>query len=107
MRALQVDANDNVAVVVQDVLKGDEIKVTETLCITAQEDIKTGHKIAIADIPSEYVIKYGVPIGEASVEILTGYHVHTQNVADITEQLCKKYAEEFRQKAGEECGTDI
>ena len=47
MRALQADAKDNVAVVVQDVAAGDEVTVTEILRVKVCEDIPVGHKIAI------------------------------------------------------------
>lgn len=108
MRALQADAKDNVAVVVQDVAAGDEVTVTEILRVKVREDIPVGHKIAITDLlPGDHVVKYGVPIGEAAEEIKEGMYVHTHNVKDITEQLCKEYAEEFRRKAGEISETDI
>lgn len=95
-RALQVDTNDNVAVVAQDVEPGDVIQAGDST-LTAKEPIRTGHKIALCNISSgEMVIKYGVPIGKASCNIAEGSHVHTQNVQDITEELCQKYAAEYR-----------
>ena len=100
MRALQVDANDNVAVVAQDVAAGDQVQVDDTV-VTAAEKIMIGHKIALCDIPvNGLVVKYGVPIGKANTTIKKGTHVHTQNVIDITEQLCKEYADAFKKKAG-------
>ena len=44
--------------------------------------------------------KYGVPIGRASQAIAKGEWVHTHNLQDITEELCNRYAEEFRKKVG-------
>lgn len=100
MRALKVDNNDNVAVVAQTVSAGDEIQVGDGF-VTAVEPIQIGHKIALCDIPcGEMVIKYGVPIGKASCDIAKGSHVHTQNVEDITEELCREYADAFKRKAG-------
>lgn len=100
MRALKVDNNDNVAVVAQTVAAGDVIQVGDG-AVTALEPIQTGHKIALCDIPcGEMVIKYGVPIGRASCDIARGSHVHTQNVEDITEALCREYADAFKRKAG-------
>ena len=41
-----------------------------------------GHKYAIRHIsPGENVIKYGMPIGHAKVQIAPGEHVHTHNLA--------------------------
>ena len=57
MRALQADAKDNVAVVVQDVAAGDEVTVTEILRVKVREDIPVGHKIAIKDmLPGDHVV---------------------------------------------------
>jgi len=100
LRALQVDANDNVAVVVQPVTAGDRVLVNDSE-IMATGDIIVGHKIALYDISKgDMVIKYGVPIGKASCDIKKGSHVHTQNVEDITTQLCQEYAKAFKQKVG-------
>lgn len=101
MRALKIDEQDNVAVVVQDTVPGDRVDTGEET-ITAAETISVGHKIALRDIPAgDMVIKYGVPIGRASRPIARGSHVHTQNLKDITTQLCREYAAAFRRKAGE------
>lgn len=100
MRALQVDANDNVAVVAQAVAMGDLVQVND-MTIEAKGDIPIGHKIAICDIPAgEMAVKYGVPIGRASMDIPKGSHVHTQNIEDITTQLCQEYASAFKRKVG-------
>ena len=102
MRALQVDAADNVAVAVQDVPPGGRVAVREDLSVTALEEIPTGHKIALCDIPAgEMVIKYGVPIGQARRNIAKGSYVHTHNVADITTRLCQEYASQFKRRAAE------
>lgn len=101
MRALQVDAKDNVAVMIQPCEAKDQIQVGDML-VEAAEPITMGHKIALCDIPAGgMVIKYGVPIGKASCPISKGSFVHCHNVEDITEQLCREYAAEFRRKAGE------
>lgn len=102
MRALQVDTNDNVAVVAQAVAEGDKVYVND-LEVTAAGDIPIGHKIALCDIPAgEMVVKYGVPIGRANMDIKKGSHVHTQNIEDITTQLCQEYASAFKKKVGAE-----
>lgn len=99
MRALQVDPADNVAVAAQAVPPGAQVEVRSDLTVTAAEAIPVGHKLALCDIAAgDMVIKYGVPIGRASRDIPRGSHVHTQNVEDITTQLCREYAAEFRRK---------
>lgn len=99
VKALRCDPKDIVAVVSQPVKAGTAIDAAgETL--TALEDIALGHKIALRDIAAgELVYKYGVPIGRASQAIAKGAWVHTHNLQDITEELCNRYAEEFRKKA--------
>ncbi len=43
-------------------------------------NLKDGHKYAICDIKTgENIIKYGCPIGHATVDIKKGEHVHTHN----------------------------
>lgn len=94
-KAWQVESIDNVAVVIQDVVKGSIVQVGQNK-ITANEDIPQGHKIAILDIPKgQMVKKYGFPIGEANKDIKIGDHVHTNNTEDITEQLCDQYFQAY------------
>lgn len=96
-RALKIEPNDNVAVVIQDVYEGDAVDIQNNEIIEAKEFIKQGHKIAIKDIQEgAMVIKYGVPIGKAKKNIYCGEHIHTNNLLDITEQLCEEYARKYR-----------
>lgn len=90
-----IEPLDNVAVVTSDIQKGDRVKV-EDIILVANHSIPVGHKIAVCDIEkNQYIYKYGVPIGLANTEILKGDYVHIHNVADITEELCKRYVEKF------------
>ncbi|MCD8206409.1 MAG: altronate dehydratase family protein, partial [Bacteroidales bacterium] len=60
---LKINPADNVAVAVNDVVKGDEA-VIEGVTVTALENIPAGHKIALRDIAEgENITKYGFPIG--------------------------------------------
>ena len=44
-------------------------------------NLEDGHKYALCDIKKdENIIKYGNPIGHATVDIKAGEHVHTHNV---------------------------
>jgi len=87
--ALMHEEVDDVAVVIQDVTKGDDVKVV-TLegkamdTVKAVEDIPLGHKIALKQMDAgKEVIKYGRAIGQATKAIAKGAHVHTQNVRSI------------------------
>ncbi|MDR2649296.1 MAG: altronate dehydratase family protein [Clostridiales bacterium] len=68
MNILQINPRDNVSVVLEPVR-------------TAGRLVDFGHKIALKDIPAgDEVIKYGCPIGRASIDIKAGEWVHTHNV---------------------------
>ncbi len=98
MIALLMSETDNVAVVVQDVKKNDEVTIKEQK-IPAREAIQKGHKIAVRPIQKgEMVFKYGKIIGRASADIEAGQWVHCHNVDDITEQLRTEYAKSYRAK---------
>lgn len=80
LKALKIHTRDNVAVLLQDVEKGGTIEL-DGLVISAAEAVPAGHKIAVADIPErENIIKYGYPIGHATISIQAGQHVHTHNL---------------------------
>ena len=42
------------------------------------------------------IIKYGKTIGRASTDIKCGEWVHCHNVEDITAEISRKYAENYR-----------
>jgi len=49
-------------------------------------DLESGHKYALCDInEGEHVIKYGFPIGKATVKIEKGQHVHSHNLKTALE----------------------
>ena len=74
---------DNVGVAVVDVSKdkkltGWNMETDQTLELVARQEIPLGHKIALASVAAGgKVIKYNVPIGNATSDISTGEHVHT------------------------------
>lgn len=77
---LQINPADTAAVALRDVRRGEPIAIGNTT-YTVREDIPFGHKIALRDIrKGEAIIKYGYPIGHASVDIPAGGHIHTQNL---------------------------
>ncbi len=87
--ALMHDSVDDVAVVIDNVAAGTEVRVVtlegeETSTVKAVEDIPLGHKIALREMAEgKDVIKYGRAIGKTTKAIAKGAHVHTQNVRSI------------------------
>ncbi|HNZ08174.1 MAG TPA: UxaA family hydrolase [Bacillota bacterium] len=84
-KALEADSSDNVATVLEDVVRNQMIEIAGTgRCLTASCDISRFHKVATADIPlGRQVVKYGQPIGCATADIHTGEHVHVHNMASL------------------------
>ncbi|PKP90544.1 MAG: altronate hydrolase [Alphaproteobacteria bacterium HGW-Alphaproteobacteria-16] len=75
--ALRIHADDSVATALRDLLVGEVI-----LDVTLRADVPRGHKLALrAHAPGDPVLKYGHPIGRATVAIAPGEHVHVHNVA--------------------------
>jgi altronate hydrolase len=68
---------DNVVVALRDLGRG----ATTDAGLRLATDVPAGHKVAIRRIPAgEKVVKYGYPIGVASVDIQPGEHVHNHNL---------------------------
>lgn len=85
-RAIIFKPDDMVAVVLDDVEKGDEVIVEGSLNleITAIERVPYGHKVAIVKIDKGMKVKkYGEIIGIASLPIIQGEHVHVKNLESL------------------------
>jgi altronate hydrolase len=81
MTAVRVSAADNVAVVLADVPAGAEIEISGDKFV-ARAAIPAGHKVALAQVAiGDAVVKYGAPIGRATLAIAPGDHVHSHNLA--------------------------
>jgi len=79
-RALVLHARDNVAVAVEALSPGEQLRLRGVL-VTVREPIAFGHKVALCDlVDGEGVVKYGEVIGIASTVIGAGRHVHVHNV---------------------------
>lgn len=79
-RVVKVHPNDNVAVAVDALEAGDTFKLDRDR--EAATAVPAGHKIAITAIAAgDPVIKYGFPIGRATVAISQGEWVHSHNLA--------------------------
>ncbi len=84
-RALRINFADNVAVAMDNLRRGDTIRVADrdgaSFELNVLDPIPFAHKIAVQKIKrNERVFKYGETIGVATTEISAGEHVHTQNV---------------------------
>lgn len=83
--AYQMDRHDNVATLLSDAAEGVEIALVgsaQRSQICACGAIRSGHKIAVADIGrGESVVKFGVAIGYATDDIPAGHWVHLHNCA--------------------------
>ena len=79
--AIVISARDNVATALDPLEAGQTIHVG-TATVTVIEHIPRGHKVALSAIRAgDLVVKYGSAIGHASIDIASGAHVHTHNVA--------------------------
>lgn len=77
---IQINPNDNVAVALAPLAKGDEIALSTT-SFQLKEDIAQGHKFALEPIKKdEMIIKYGLAIGHATENIEQGQWVHIHNI---------------------------
>ena len=80
MKGIRIHPDDNVAVALEDLRKGETLTL-DSVSVTAIEDIARGHKIALRDIKEgEPVVKYGNPIGLAKADIPAGAWAHVHNV---------------------------
>lgn len=79
---IRLHASDNVAIATEPLAPGNSVCVGETQVVIAAA-VPRGHKFAICEIPQDSpVLKYGQPIGIASVTITVGCHVHSHNLRD-------------------------
>ena len=76
-QTVTLNSNDNVTVALVELPGGTEIDGVQL-----GETIPAGHKFARVEIPAgQDVVKFGLPIGHAVVDIRAGDHVHVQNLA--------------------------
>jgi hypothetical protein len=88
MKALILDKDDSIAVVLQNVSEGEKVELVlgrEVIgYLEAESEIPFGHKIAIKNVEeNDHIKKYGEDIGRATRWIKKGEHVHTQNLVSI------------------------
>ncbi len=79
-RLLRLSEQDNIAVLIQSVSKGDRLWL-EGRELVMPADIGLGHKLALKALTAgETIVKYGAPIGSATADIAFGAHVHNHNI---------------------------
>ena len=83
-------ASDNVAVARVALAEDTDIARSDGSTFRVREPVAAGHKIALRDIaPGEVILKYGQPIGVASIPIAAGRHVHVHNIGmSLSSQGC-------------------
>ena len=94
MKAIVLDAKDNVATCTSDVAAGGAVELIGGLSgtITVVEAIPIWHKTALVPIAKGgKVIKYGEMIGEALVDIPKGGWVSHENIFSVP----RAYADEY------------
>ena len=93
-RCMKISASDNVAVVVCEGVRSDDVVEIDGCKVTLREDVARGHKFALKDMSAgEKVIKYGYPIGHLTQSVRTGEWIHTHNLSsDLSENLEYTYS---------------
>ncbi len=77
---LQLHKSDVVAIALRNLAQGETVTLGDEK-ITVLEDLPKGHKVALANLAQgDNIIKYGSPIGHATVAIARGSHVHSHNL---------------------------
>lgn len=87
-----VRPNDNVGVAVSLIAKGEQLPANGKT-FTALSEIGIGHKVSLTNIKKgDGVFKYGMRIGSASSDILSGEWVHSHNLkTDLVGELAYQY----------------
>ncbi len=85
--AIQIRPTDTVATAVKNQKAGETVQISgveEGASLVAQDEIPSGHKIALRDIAQgEHILKYGEVIGEAIEDISAGHWVHVHNCRGV------------------------
>jgi altronate dehydratase small subunit len=86
LRALVIDAKDNVANLIVPGRKGEQVQCViegseQETTVTLLDELPSNHKFAFSDIKSGApILKYGLDIGRATRDIRQGEHVHAHNI---------------------------
>jgi len=82
-RAILLKTEDDVATALTDLKEGEAANASlgdRSVDVVLTQDLQFGHKYALRDIAEgEDVLKYGLPIGQATASIRAGEWVHVHN----------------------------
>lgn len=79
-RYIKIHPDDNVAVALADLAEGESLAFQGKEVVLAQA-IERGHKFALQPLAmGDLVMKYGLPIGHASVPVAAGETLHSHNI---------------------------
>ncbi|MGQ9604831.1 MAG: UxaA family hydrolase [Thermogutta sp.] len=82
-RLIRLHPDDNVVVATGTIPKGTVVKL-ERVRLTAASNLRMGHKVAVRPIAEgEKVLKYGRPIGVATMNVEPGQWVHVHNMRSL------------------------
>jgi len=96
LRALVINDADNVANLIGPGRKGETVECTlegkpEQATVTLADDVPANHKFARRDIKAgQEIIKYGLSIGKALVDIRRGECVHVHNIESNRGDLAQR-----------------
>jgi len=77
---IRIADRDNVAIALRPIAAGERV-IVDGASVVARQDVPAGHKLALAPIArDEQVMKYGVPIGNATEDIQPGDWIHSHNL---------------------------
>lgn len=89
-QSVVIHERDTVATALKALRAGAKIPVTiknRHEIIGLLTDIPAGHKFSLIDMEQgNAIIKYGQPIGQSTIKIRRGEHVHTHNLASKKRQ---------------------
>lgn len=90
---LKINANDNVAVILADVLTAGDVVELDGQRVVVQQEVARGHKVALVDMcAGQQVVKYGYPIGHLTQAVKAGEWIHTHNLkSDLCDNLKYTY----------------
>lgn len=105
-RAIKMHENDNVATVLQNVERGEEVGIYDAenrlhYTMTASENIPDGNKIALcAMAKGSLLVKYGASVGVCTRNIPCGCLVHVHNVKSRTVEIPPAIRQEIMRQMG-------
>ena len=108
MQYIKIHTLDNVAVALADLAEGTDVTV-DGQAVTLRQAVSRGHKFALCEIAQgENVMKYGLPIGHALVDIAAGEHIHAHNTRTNLSDLDEySYQPDFQEPEAQPADRDV